>query len=142
MTQSKGLSAQVAQWPRTCLPMQEMQGTQVQSLGQEDPLELEMATHFSILAWKIPWTEEPGWPQFMGSQRVRHDWATEQQMVVCPRMSGDSLGYGVMIMFLHYHPELHWLNFDSTLFMPWACREENYQRSKEKRELWKLGLEQ
>ena len=45
-----------------------MQETQVQSLGQEDLLEKEMATHFSILAWKIPWTEEPGRLQFMGSQ--------------------------------------------------------------------------
>ena len=44
--------------------------TQVQSLGQEDPLEEEMATHFSILAWRIPWTEEPGGLQSMGSQRV------------------------------------------------------------------------
>ena len=50
--------------------------TQVQSLGQEDPLENEMATHSSILAWKIPWTEEPGRLQSMGSQRVGHDWAT------------------------------------------------------------------
>ena len=50
-----------------------VQETQVQSLGQEDPLEKEMATHSSILAWKIPWTEEPGRLQFMGSQRVRHD---------------------------------------------------------------------
>ena len=46
----------------------EMQETQVQSLGWEDPLEEEMATHFSILAWRIPWTEEPGGQQFMGSQ--------------------------------------------------------------------------
>ena len=45
----------------------------VQSLGQEDPLEEEMATLSSILAWKIPWTEEPGGLQFMGSRRVRHD---------------------------------------------------------------------
>ena len=45
----------------------------VQSLGQEDPLEKEMATHFSILAWKIPWTEEPGGLQSMGPQRVGHD---------------------------------------------------------------------
>ena len=52
--------------------MQETQGTQVQSLGQEDPLEKEMATHFSIPAWKIPWIEEPGRLQSMGSQRVRH----------------------------------------------------------------------
>ena len=47
--------------------------TQVQSLGREDPLEKEMATHSSILAWKIPWMEEPGWLLSMGSQRVRHD---------------------------------------------------------------------
>ena len=50
-----------------------MQETQVQSLGQEDSLEKEMTTHFSILAWKIAWTEEPGRQQSMGSQRVRHD---------------------------------------------------------------------
>ena len=50
-----------------------MQETQVQSLGQEDPLEKGMATHFSTLAWKIPWTEKPGRLQSMGSQRVGHD---------------------------------------------------------------------
>ena len=50
-----------------------MQETWVQSLGQEDLLEKEMATHSSILAWKIPWTEEPGRIQSMGSQRVGHD---------------------------------------------------------------------
>ena len=51
-----------------CLPA--MRDTQIQSLGQEDPLEKEMATHSSTLAWKIPWTEEPGRLQPMGSQRV------------------------------------------------------------------------
>ena len=50
-----------------------MQDTWVQSLGQDNLLEKEMATHSSILAWKIPWTEEPGSLQSMGSQRVRHD---------------------------------------------------------------------
>ena len=50
-----------------------MQETWVRSLGQEDPLEKEMATHSSMLAWKIPWTEEPGRLQSMGSQRVRHN---------------------------------------------------------------------
>ena len=50
--------------------------TRVQSLGQEDPLEKEMATHSSILAWRIPWTEEPGGLQFTGSQRVGHNWVT------------------------------------------------------------------
>ena len=53
-----------------------LQETQVQSLGQEDPLEEEMATHSSILAWRIPWTEEPGGLQSMGLQRVGHDWVT------------------------------------------------------------------
>ena len=46
---------------------------QFQSLGQEDPLEVGMATHSSILAWKIPWTEEPGRLQSIESQRVGHD---------------------------------------------------------------------
>ena len=50
-----------------------MQETWVQSLGQEDPLEKGMATHSSILAWRIPWTEEPDGLQSMGSQRVGHD---------------------------------------------------------------------
>ena len=50
-----------------------MQETRVQSLGQEGLLEKEMATHSSILAWKIPWTEEPGGLQSMGSQRVGYD---------------------------------------------------------------------
>ena len=50
-----------------------MQETWVQSLGWEDPLEKEMATHSSTLAWKIPWMDKPGRLQSMGSQRVRHD---------------------------------------------------------------------
>ena len=56
--------------------LSKMLETQVRSLGQEDPLEKEMATHSSTLTWKIPWTEEPGRLQFMGSQRVGHDWVT------------------------------------------------------------------
>ena len=50
-----------------------MQETGVQSLGQEDPLEREMATHSSLVAWRNPWMEEPGGLQSMGLQRVRHD---------------------------------------------------------------------
>ena len=57
--------------------MQEMREMQLASLGREDPLEEETATHSSILAWKIPWTEEPGGLQSMGWQRVRHDWVNE-----------------------------------------------------------------
>ena len=53
--------------------MQEMQEMPVWSVGWEDPLEKEMATHSSIIAWKISWTEEPGELQSMGLQRVGHD---------------------------------------------------------------------
>ena len=51
--------------------------TQIWFMGQEDPLEKEMSTHFSIPAWRIPWTEEPGELQSMGLQRVGHDWVIE-----------------------------------------------------------------
>ena len=67
--------------------------TQVRSLDWEDPLEKEMATHFSTLAWKIPQTEEPGRLQSMGSQRVGHDWATSLSLF--------------MAVLLHRH---YWLN--------------------------------
>ena len=60
----------VAQWVKRLPTMRE---TWVRSLGQEDPLEKEMATHSSTLAWKIPWTEKPGRLQSMGSHRVGHD---------------------------------------------------------------------
>ena len=53
-----------------------MQKTQVLSLGLEDPLEVDRATHSSTLAWRIPWTEEPGGRQSIGSQRIGHDWST------------------------------------------------------------------
>ena len=58
---------------QTVKNLPEMQETQVPTLGWEDPLEEEMATHSSILAWSIPWTEEPGGLQTMGSQRVRYE---------------------------------------------------------------------
>ena len=59
-----------------------MQDTWIRSLGQEDSLEKEMATHSSILAWIIPWTEETGRLQSMGSRRIRRDWVTEHECVV------------------------------------------------------------
>ena len=62
-----------------------MQETQVQSLGREDLLEKGMTTHFSILVWKIPWTEEPGGLQCMESQRVGHDLATKPQHTIFHR---------------------------------------------------------
>ena len=58
--------------------MQKTKETQVRSLGWEDPLEEEMATHFSILDWKVPWTEEAGGLQSKESQRVGHNWVTER----------------------------------------------------------------
>ena len=80
------------------------QETQVQSLGQEDPLEKGMGTHSSILAWRIPWTEEPGMLWSMGTeepggllsmlfQKVRHDWATNT--FVCLQGSNSAITYVV-----------------------------------------------
>ena len=63
----------MAQMVKNLLTLQE---TWVQFLGQEDPLEKGMAAHSSFLAWRIPWTEEPGGLWSMGSQRVGYDWAT------------------------------------------------------------------
>ena len=59
----------------TCWSRKHKRHTQFQSLGQEDPLKKEMATHSSIRAWKTRWTEESGGPESMGSQRVGHDWS-------------------------------------------------------------------
>ena len=64
--------------------MQEMQETLVQSLSQEDPLEKETATHSSILACEIPWTEEPGGLQSMWLQSCRHNLETKQQQLQIP----------------------------------------------------------
>ena len=60
----------MTQWWRIHLPMQKIWEMQVQSLGQKDPLEEKMATHSSILVWKISWTEQPDGLQFMGSQSL------------------------------------------------------------------------
>ena len=72
-----------------------MQETQVWALGREDPLELEMATHSNILAWKISWTQDPGGLQFMGSQRVRHYWAHTE-------IKSDVLGFLFVSLFFRY----------------------------------------
>ena len=69
-----------------------MREIQVQSLGQEDPLEKEMATHSSTLAWRIPWTEEHGKLQSMGSQIVGHDWLfTFSKNFSVPIIQGNSV---------------------------------------------------
>ena len=74
---SSFVASLVAQMVKSLPAMQE---TRVRSLGREDPLEKEMATHSSTLAWKIPWMEEPGRLQSMGLQRVRHDRATSRSL--------------------------------------------------------------
>ena len=73
------MASKVAQWLRIRLPMLKTQETQVQSLNWEDPLEEEMAARSCILAWRIPWTQEPGGLQSMGLQRVGQDLVTKQQ---------------------------------------------------------------
>ena len=65
--------------------------TEVRSLGWEDPLENGMVTHSSILAWRIPWTEEPGGLQSMGSQRVKHNLAIKGTEPGSPALQADSL---------------------------------------------------
>ena len=67
------MALQVAQWLRIRLLVQEIQDIQIESPGREDPLEEEEATHSSILAWKIPWTEELGGLKSLGWQRVGRD---------------------------------------------------------------------
>ena len=69
-----------------------MQEAQIQSLGWEDFLEEEMTTHSSILAWRIPWTEEPGGLQSMGSQRVRYDYVTNTYLLT------PSLSYNIQLL--------------------------------------------
>ena len=75
--------------------MQERQNTRVQSLGQEDRLEKEMTTHSSVLAWRIPWTEEAGGLQSMGLQRVRDDLAQQEQQI-------KTLGERLTSLLLHF----------------------------------------
>ena len=87
---SMGWASLVAQRVK---PLPAMWETRVWSLGWEGPLEKEMATHSSTLAWKIPWFEKPGRLQSTGSQRVRHDWATSLHLVakwvrICLPMQG------------------------------------------------------
>ena len=71
--------------------------TRVQSLGWEDPLEKEMAIHSSTIAWKIPWTEEPGRLQSMGSQRVGHDWATSLSLSPALQRPGQHKTWGLRV---------------------------------------------
>ena len=77
----------VAQWKRICLPLQKRQEMRVQSLDQKDPLEEGMAAHSSILAWRVPWTKQPGRLQSIGSKRVRLSLVTDHACTQRRRIS-------------------------------------------------------
>ena len=83
---------QCAQQIRNLPALLKTQEIQVQSLGGEDPLEKEMAPHSSILAWRIPWTEEPGRLESVGSQRLRHDRAQGMLSLVITQKVSHTLG--------------------------------------------------
>ena len=83
----KSVTSLVAQMVK---PLSTMRETRVRALAWEDPLEKEMAIHSSSIAWKIPWTEEPGRLQSMGSQRVRHDWVTSLSLSLSLSRKSDS----------------------------------------------------
>ena len=85
-----------------------MQKTRVWSLGWEDPLEKGMAPHSSILAWRILWKEEPGGLQSMGSQRVRHDWATNFNNKVLPTNFYWGKIYNKICCFNHLKCTMEW----------------------------------
>ena len=104
--------------------MQETQVIWVRSLGQEDPLEEDMATHSSILAWETPWTEEPGKLQSMGSQRVRHDWGSEHTNELCMEITDWGLGRGgeggFLLMFFFFHIfAVFCYQTDNSLLLKW-----------------------
>ena len=87
-------SWRVSEFPRVAERLKRlspMRETWVQSLGQEDPLEKEMAIHSSILAWRIPWTEKPSRLQSMGPQRIGHDWATSPSPLLLVSVQRPSL---------------------------------------------------
>ena len=95
----------VAQRLKRLPPMWE---TQVRSLGQEDPLEKEMVTHSSILAWRIPWMEKPGRLQTMGSQRVGHDWATSLSLSFTMNMGVHVSFWASLVAQLVKNPPAMW----------------------------------
>ena len=108
-----------------------VRGTWVRSLGWEDPLEKEMATHSSTLAWKIPWTEEPGGLQSMGSQRVGHNWVntfilnTHKQMSACKTGEtwirwADCIMSVSLILYYKYVRCYHWGNWMKSIQDPYC----------------------
>ena len=114
----------VAQMVKTLPTMWEIP---VQILSQEDPREKRMATHSNILAWRIPWTEEPGGLQSMGLQRIRHDWATYTHTHTHSHSIYSyykilhifSMWYNIPLWFIHFvHDSLHLLGSDPSISPP------------------------
>ena len=102
-----------------------MQETLVQSLGQKDPLEKGMETHYSILALRIPWTEESGKLQFMGSQRVRYNWPTNTITITNVRKGGEELSVDCgNQLCLHSYHEFH--ISQEIYFLPLLCLSFHY----------------
>ena len=94
-----------------------MQETWVQFMGQEDPLEKRMAIHSRILAWEIPWTEEPGGLQSIGLQRVGHDLATKSQLHTYLHLQPEAVGHQPSIhSSTHFHYQLSLLTHIAILF--------------------------
>ena len=91
--------------------IQELQESQIQSLGQEDPLEEDIATHSSILAWRIPWTEDPGGLQSIGSQRVGHDWSSWARVYTW-KLPDTSEEHHIPTVSsgMHFHSLPHWMS--------------------------------
>ena len=108
---------QVAQWVKNPPAMQEMQETWVWSLDWEDPLEEGMATHSSILAWRIPWTEEPGAPWPTGSQKVGHNWS----YLACTRACVVMVVVVLMVRWWWWCWVVTWLVLTSGLWVKDAC---------------------
>ena len=106
-----------------------MQKTQVQSLGQEDPLQKGIATHSSILAWRIPWAEEADRPHTMGSQRVRHGWVTNNLNMRTFISKVISLFFNVLPSFvIAFHPRrkhllITWLQSPSAVIVQYVSLE-------------------
>ena len=96
-----------------------MQETWVRSLGREDHLEKEMAAHSSLLAWEIPWIKEPGGLQYMGSQRVGHDWVTNNNLTLACKVLLDLIPASISSLPTPY-PLASWTTI-LALAVLWRC---------------------
>ena len=116
-----------------------MRETQVQPLSLEVPLKEEMATHSTILAWRIPWTEKPGRLQSMGSQRVGHDWATSLSLSLLPSTRREGKGKGEKERYTHLNAEFQRIaRRDKKAFLSDQCKEiEENNRMRKTRDLFK-----